>query len=204
MSVRILFVGLLLALPLDAARLDVEGVGGDLNGWDGRGEARYSSAGANFAVSRPERRATPAGGLSVTMALREARGAGRVYEATIRLEIGPGGAVQAVSVDGSVDGKRFDSGTITRPEPIEPAPAADGEEVGEEALFGGEPPANPDQAMRQDLADALSAALARARSSEKVVKRDLSAWIFGSGASPDASLVEGTMAAVGALFRHAD
>ncbi|BCX47134.1 hypothetical protein HAHE_10420 [Haloferula helveola] len=196
---------LLLALPLaDAVEVDVDAVGRDLNGWQGS-VARYSTAGAAFEVGQPIMSWDESNNLIVEAEIREIRRSSPVYDAKVRLLVSPDGLVRRASVKGTVDGKVFDSGEVTRPEPavIPEAPSA------EEGAEGVGPvvdvaPTDPDEEMRQALDQQLVAAIERARRSEKVVKRDLSSWLLSGAASEGETLVEGTAVVVSSLFRRID
>lgn len=181
-----------------AGSLDVEGLGRDVNGWaDGAG--RFSAAGTVFEAGRPTTAPGPGGSLSVAMPLKESERGSAVYAAAIEMTVDSRGAVSTMRISGELEGKPFDTGTVTRPDP----PAALEGSAGEAAAPATIESPPPGQMMREELAGRLGSALAEAREADKVVKRDVSSWLFRSSASADASLVEGTMAVVRALFRRA-
>lgn len=184
------------------AQLDVDGVGADLNGWSG-GTARYSLSGANFEVTRPTTATDANGNLIVTTTIRELKRTSPVFEGTLRALISPDGVVRTLSIEGKVDGKSFETGETTRPEPVAPTPVAEGDD--ESAAAGSVvdvTPVNPEQDMRDSLGQSLRSAIERARASEKVVKRDLSAWIFSPDASDAEVLAEGVDTVVRSLLRR--
>ena len=185
-----------------AAEIDIEAVGRDLNGWSD-GVARYAASGASFEAGRPTTATDGAGNLVVTTVIRELRSGSPVFEGTLRALVSPDGLVRTLSITGKVDGREFESGTVTRPEPrlpAEPAPAQEGDAPVAPAVDV--TPVDPAKEMRQGLGEGLRSGIERARSSEKVVKRDLSAWIFTSSASSADALAEGVDAVVRAIFRH--
>lgn len=181
-----------------AAQFDADGLGRDLNGWQ-HGKGRFQAAGTVFEATRPVSRTESGGGLRVALELRESRrGGSSAYESLVEVLVTPGGRIASLRVHGTVEGRNFDSGTVTRPDPVAVVEGTDGAEGSERET----PAMDPDREMRQDLADRLARALAEARASEEVVKRDLSAWVFGSRASADTELVAGTMEVVRAMARH--
>ena len=181
-----------------AAELDVAGMGRDLNGWS-NGVGRYSIGGGKFEVGQPGIRRLADGGVTIDVPVRELSGATAVYEAVVTLTASQDGIVRVVKAAGEVDGKSFETGEITRPEPVVVEAPAAAEAADATAT---PPPLSPDAQMRADLLDQLAAAIERARTSDKVVKRDLTSWIFTRNASADEVLVEGTKAAVTSLFRR--
>lgn len=182
-----------------AAEVNLAGMGQDLNGWaDGVG--RYGVSGGKFEVGQPAIQRLADGGLKVDLPVRELRGATAVYEAVISVTASQDGIVRTATASGEVDGRSFETGEVTRPEPVVvEAAAAEGTAATAAAVPA---PLSPDAQMRADLLDQLAAAIERARTSEKVVKRDLTSWIFTRSASADEVLVEGTKAAVTSLFRR--
>jgi hypothetical protein len=185
-----------------AVELDVEAVGRDFNGWSA-GLARYARAGADFEVSRPTTATDADGRLVVTTVIREKKRGSAVFEGTLEATVSPDGLVRTLAIAGNVDGREFESGTVTRPEPLSPAePAATPESDAPAAPVAEVPPVDPMKEMRQGLGEGLRSGIERARSSERVVKRDLSAWIFTPSASSAEALAEGVDAVVRAIFRH--
>ncbi len=193
---------LFLVVAARGAELDVAAMGSDLNGWKG-GVARYSLSGAGFEVTRPVTRTDGNGNLIVTTVIRERKRGAPVFEATLRALVSPDGLVRTLGMEGSVEGHPFETGEITRPEPVTPAPVAgetDTEPVG--STFVDVTPIDPDEAMIESLAQGLRSAIERARSSEKVVRRDLSGWIFSSEASSSEVIAEGVDVVVRSVFRR--
>jgi hypothetical protein len=199
---------LVLAGLCHAVDLDVESVGRDLNGWNG-GVARYSSAGADFEVDLPTTATDADGNLVVTTVIRERKRGSTVFEGAFEATISPDGLVRRLSIAGRIDGREFDAGTVSRPEPMLPAepvaqPAADSEVESPEASVAEVVRTDPVQEMRDSLGGSLRSAIKRARSSGKVVKRDLSARIFAPLASSADSLAQGVDALVRVIFRHSE
>jgi|GEM_PF-6988931 len=192
------------AASLPAAELDLAGLGADLNGWTEWGVAAYGTDGAVFELARPTQVRREGGGIAIRATVREVSRAGAPFEATLQLEASPDGRVQSVTIDGEVDAKPFDAGTATRPEPpTVPEPdAGEGEEGGTSEVAEPAEPFRPVAALRQDSLERLASALGRARSSKRIVKRDVSAWLFGGQASPDDTLVKGVAVALDALLRR--
>lgn len=183
------------------AQLDEDAVGRDLNGWRG-GVAHYSLSGANFEVTRPVTVTDANGNLIATTGIRELKGSAPVFEGTLRMLVSPDGRVQTISMDGTVDGQVFTTGETTRPEPVV---VASGSRDDAESAVDGEvdvTPMNPEKSMRESFAQSLRSAVERAKSSEKLVKRDLSSWIFSSEASSGEAISEGVDQVVKAIFRH--
>lgn len=177
-----------------AADLDIEAVGRDLNGWNGD-VARFAESGATFEVGRPGLATDAGGNLVATTVIRERKGRGIVFEGTVRTVISPDGLVRTLSMQGRVDGRPFETAEVGRPEPV----AADAEGAAPVAEAA---PVDPEEEMRDSFARSLRSAIERARSSEKVVKRDLSAWIFPQEASSADVLAEGVDVLVRAIFRR--
>ena len=196
---------LLFSLPTGfAAEVDVDAVGRDLNGWQGS-VARYSTAGAAFEVGQPVMSWDESNNLIVETEIREIRRSSPVYDATVRLLVSPDGLVRRASVKGTVDGKKFDSGEVTRPEPVVTPETPSAEEgAGDAVPVADVSPTDPDEEMREALDQQLVAAIQRARSSDKVMKRDLSSWLLSGAASEGEALVEGTGVVVRSLFRRID
>jgi hypothetical protein len=187
-----------------AAELDTAGMGRDLNGWND-GLARFSVNGVDFQMSRPLAEGTPTGGLVIRAQVREIRQRAAVLEGTLRAEVSAAGTVEALRFSGKVDGRSFDTGEQLRPEPA--AAPAEGEmpPVATESPVATEPPApteSPATALRQSLLESFESAVERAKGSQKVVKRDLSSWLFATQASDPAQLRPGLDAILKSLFRR--
>ncbi|MCH7227801.1 hypothetical protein [Haloferula sp. A504] len=195
---RLLSFLFVLAGLCHGADLDVEAVGRDLNGWRG-GVARYSLSGTNFEVTRPVTRNDANGNLIATTVIRELKGGTPVFEGSLRMLISPDGLVRTMSMEGTVDGREFTTGETTRPEPILPASGSpDGAVDGEVDVT----PVNPEKSMRESFSQALRSAVERAGSSKKLVKRDLSSWIFSSEASSGEVIAGGADPVIQAIFRQ--
>lgn len=196
---------LMVVSPLGAADLDVAGLGRDLNGWTERNVAAYGCDGSVFELDRPVVEKRDDGSMAVRAQVREVSRAGVPFEAKLRLEVSPDGLVRSVGIDGKVDGRAFDAGTATRPEPVATEPAGNEADAADEATPAANaatPPLDPGAELRKDAGDRLASALERARSSGKGVKRDLSSWLLGGRASDDATLVQGVALALDRLIRR--
>ena len=176
------------------ADLDVDAVGRDLNGWRG-GLARYSLAGAHFEVVRTNTGTDANGNLIATTVIRERKGNSPVFEGSLRALLSPDGRVRTLSMEGTVDGRAFKTGQTTRPETTVPAADA-GDGVVDVT------PVSPEKSMRDSFGQSLRSAVERAKGSEKLVKRDLSSWMFPSGASSSEAVSQGVDQVVQAIFRH--
>lgn len=197
---RFVFSCALLAGLGHAAEIDLDGVGRDINGWD-RGVARFATAGANFDATKPVVRYDENDNMIVTTVIRERKRTAPVFEGTLLVLVSPDGLVRTASIEGTVDGKDFKTGETTRPEPVTPVATEGGEETG--ASLVDVTPVSPEQAMRDSLKESVSSAVERARSNDKkLVKRDLSAWIFTSEASSGESLAEGVDAVFRSIYRR--
>lgn len=192
---RLLMISALACLPLAAVELDTAGVGRDLNGWQEGEVARYGIDGLDFRASKPVIRLLENGVVEISMKLEEMQRNAPVYVANLRVVASPDGLVLAAAVTGDVDGARFDSGEVTRPEPATVAEPAEGEEVDVT-------PVDAEQQMADELGQALDSAIARARESGKQPRRDLASRLFSSKAGETPSLVKATAVAMRSLFRR--
>lgn len=199
---------LTLAAAASAADLDVPALGRDLNGWTRRGVAAYGVNRTTFELTRPTLSRGEQGELRIECVLSQPTRGGKPFEATLELLVAPHGDVQSVSIRGMLGGKSFDAGTATRPVVEEaPAPEESGEEAEKPAESTAEPatrpePVDPDAELRKDALSRLSSALERARSSKRVVKRDVSSWVFGAEVADDETIGAAARAALEALFRR--
>lgn len=193
---RQLLLGLAFVALARGAEINIAAMGPDLNGWSG-GVGRYSLSGASFEVTRPATRTDANGNLIVITLIRERKRRSPVFEGTLTALISPDGLVRTLEMEGTVEGKPFETGKITRPEPIVPSAAGEGETAG--GVFD-VTPVNPQKGMRDSLSQSLRSAIERARASEKVVKRDLGSRLFPSEASSADAIAEGTDVVVRSIF----
>lgn len=194
---RIALASLGLASSLLAASFDVEGMGRDLNGWN-KGRAGYQAVGWNFEVGKPGFTSDPAGNLTVTVPLHQVLPRGtRPYVASLRALASPGGTIFSVSISGTLNGRRFETGEVARPSA--PVASAGGEGADAQAPAT---PVDPDQQMIDELVSRLQSALAGTVSSRQKVNHDLSAWIAGGRVEDSRGLAEGTRPVVRSVFRR--
>ncbi len=198
-SLRIALLSLGLASLLPAASYDVEGMGRDFNGWN-RGKAGYVAAGWTFEVEKPELSSDPDGNLTVRASLHQLLPRGtRPYVAELRALASSGGIIYSIRISGTLNGRSFETGEVTRPsapEPVMPVEPAEGEKVEPSAPF------DPDQQMIDELVSRLQSALSRSVDSKQKVKYDLSAWLAGGRVEDSSGLAEGTRPVVRSVFRR--
>lgn len=195
-SLRIALLSLGLASALPAASYDVEGMGRDFNGWN-KGKAGYVAAGWTFEVEEPELSSDPGGNLTVRASLHQLLPRGtRPYVAELRALASPGGVIYSVRISGTLNGRSFETGEVTRPSAPEPLEPAEGEEAAPGVPF------DPDQQMVDELVSRLQSALARSLASKQKVKYDLSAWLAGGRVEDNNGLAEGTRPVVRSVFRR--
>lgn len=185
-----------------AANLDRDGFGNDLGGWT-ENTVVFGRADAVFEVDQPILTVDAAGNSRIATPFRQIYKGSPVFEATISMTASPDGLVRRIVIEGTVNGRAFETGEISRPDPVvspvEPEPA---EGTAAPSPAPEEPRLSPDQLMVQDALDRLHTQIERARNSKKPVKRDLSSWLFTRDAAVTDVLIKGAEPVLKSLVRR--
>lgn len=177
-----LLLPLFLAIITSASGFDQEAFGQSLNGWQRDGSAHYTINGIRYRTSKPEINSTTDGGKELTAIVSQLQNGWAGVSLKVSVNFGPDNSVQAFRVQGEPQGRKLDTGVISRPTP--PAAPAPVEGQPAPAVVAFEPIAE----MKRVLIENLNSQLAGPSSAEDMRKRDILARI-ASPASIDSPAI---------------
>jgi hypothetical protein len=166
-----------MTLATSAVEFDINAFGDSLNGWRKDRAAHYTMDNHSYATHVPTVSRTHGGGLFISTRIECKARAGKAAVSHLELAFSPEGHLISGQVRVTVNGKRLNTGQVTRAPQSAPAPPAE----------DGTVPADPEPwktattQIVMDLFSALDTEFAKLEKADTEGKKDVFGRLFGKG-----------------------